>query len=172
MFTYNIIINIQNHQSIKKNPNLIDKAIQYTILYGSLNVYIIVVIKHPCVNLIYVHEACIMMIHVVHTHVLMPTHWHNCMYHMSQGVVLQKKLSNLDYSLAKVHFLGPVVAKTVLNIFQVYQYFTIYRRYFISKFLCISYTTLFKIRRYQRPSYVGKSTWYCHPLVWFTSTRS
>ena len=58
------------------------------------------------------------------------------------------------------------------NIFQVYQYFTtsIYRWYFILKFeqfLWISYTTLFKIRslrRYQRPFYAGKSTWYC-PLL-------
>ena len=40
------------------------------------------------------------------------------------------------------------------NIFQVYQYFTIYRQYFLLKFeqfAWISYTTLFKIRRCQRP---------------------
>ena len=40
------------------------------------------------------------------------------------------------------------------NIFQVYQYFTIYRQYFLLKFeqfSWISYTTLFKIRRYQIP---------------------
>ena len=38
------------------------------------------------------------------------------------------------------------------NIFQVYQYFTSYRSwYFLLKFEWISYTTLFKIRRYQRP---------------------
>jgi hypothetical protein len=39
-------------------------------------------------------------------------------------------------------------------IFQVYQYFTVYRRYFWLKFeqiSLISYTTLFKIGRYQRP---------------------
>ena len=37
------------------------------------------------------------------------------------------------------------------NIFQVYQYFTICRQYFLLKFSLISYTTLFKMRRYQRP---------------------
>jgi hypothetical protein len=38
------------------------------------------------------------------------------------------------------------------NIFQVYQYFTIYRRYFVLKFEyfhILSYTTIFKIWRYQ-----------------------
>ena len=40
------------------------------------------------------------------------------------------------------------------NIFEVYQYFTIFRWYFLLKFeefSGMSYTTLFKIRRYQRP---------------------
>jgi hypothetical protein len=54
------------------------------------------------------------------------------------------------------------------NIFQVYQYFTIYRRCLLFKFeqfSWISYTTLFTIRRYQRPFILGrKSTWY-HPLL-------
>jgi hypothetical protein len=53
------------------------------------------------------------------------------------------------------------------NIFQVYQYFTIYRWYFLlnfEQFLWISCATLFKIKRYQRPSQAGKSTW-CHPLL-------
>jgi len=56
------------------------------------------------------------------------------------------------------------------NIFQVYQYIlyiTIYRRYFLLKFeqfSWISYTTLFKISRYQRPFLAGKSTWY-RPLL-------
>ena len=47
------------------------------------------------------------------------------------------------------------------------RYFTIYRWYFLLKleqFPVIFYTTLFKIRRYQRPSQAGKSTW-CHPLL-------
>ena len=38
------------------------------------------------------------------------------------------------------------------NIFQAYQYFTIYRRYFVLKFEyfhILSYTTIFKIWRYQ-----------------------
>jgi hypothetical protein len=53
--------------------------------------------------------------------------------------------------------------------FQVYQYFTIYRWYFLSKFeqfSWISYTctTLFKIRKYQKPFYADKSTWY-RPLL-------
>jgi hypothetical protein len=54
------------------------------------------------------------------------------------------------------------------NIFQVYQYFTIYTWYFfLLKFehcSWISYTTLFKIRRYQRPFQLGKGTWY-RPLL-------
>jgi hypothetical protein len=42
----------------------------------------------------------------------------------------------------------------VFNISQVYQYFTIYRWYFLlifEQYSWVSYTTLFKIRRYQRP---------------------
>jgi hypothetical protein len=53
------------------------------------------------------------------------------------------------------------------NIFQVYQYFTIYRPnyrwYLLLKFeqlLWISYTTLFKIKRYQRPFSQVKVSWY------------
>jgi hypothetical protein len=52
-------------------------------------------------------------------------------------------------------------------IFQVYQYFTACRRYFwlkFEQFSLISYTTLFKIRSYQRPFKVGKSTLY-HPFL-------
>ena len=47
-----------------------------------------------------------------------------------------------------------------LNIFQVYQYFTSYRWYFLLKFVQLSwipYTTLLKIGRYQRPFYTGKN---------------
>ena len=53
------------------------------------------------------------------------------------------------------------------NIFQIYQYFTIYKCYFLLKFVQysgISYITLFKIRRYQIPFYAGKGTWY-RPLL-------
>ena len=34
----------------------------------------------------------------------------------------------------------------------------------MKKISCISYTTLFKIRRYQRPYKAGKRTWY-HPIL-------
>ena len=53
------------------------------------------------------------------------------------------------------------------NIFQVYQYFIIYRRYFslkFEKFSWILYATFFEIRRYQLPFLVDKSTWY-HNLL-------
>ena len=53
-----------------------------------------------------------------------------------------------------VGFILPMHLCRAFNIFQVYQYFTIYRWYFLLKFeqyLWISYTTLCKIRRYQRP---------------------
>ena len=49
------------------------------------------------------------------------------------------------------------------NISQVYQYFTVYRRYFVlwlEQFIWISDTTLFKNRRYQAPFLAGKRTWY------------
>ena len=50
--------------------------------------------------------------------------------------------------------LGFATKSRAFHIFQVYQYFTIYRWQFLLKFeqySSIFYTTLFKIRRYQRP---------------------
>jgi hypothetical protein len=45
----------------------------------------------------------------------------------------------------------------------IYQYFTIYRWYFVLKYEHFneyqSYVILFKIRRYQRPFEMGKNTW-------------
>ena len=62
---------------------------------------------------------------------------------------------------------------SIFQYFQVYQYFTIYRQYFLLKFeqfSWISYTTLFKISRYQRPFLAGKSTWYC-PLLRYLPSK-
>jgi hypothetical protein len=50
--------------------------------------------------------------------------------------------------------LNLLVFSRAFNIFQVYQYFTIYKLYFLLKcerFSWMSYTTLFEIRRYQLP---------------------
>jgi hypothetical protein len=60
--------------------------------------------------------------------------------------VFEKKIAYLPTSKIVIH--------RAFNIFQVYQYFIIYRWYRLLKFehfSLTSYTTLFEIRRYQRP---------------------
>ena len=54
----------------------------------------------------------------------------------------------------RTQYLGFATKSRAFHIFQVYQYFYIYRWQFLLKFeqySSIFYTTLFKIRRYQRP---------------------
>jgi hypothetical protein len=72
------------------------------------------------------------------------------------GAEKKKKNVPIIHILSTIIWSPEIIAPRLgaFNIFQVYQYFTIYRRYFLLKFeqfSWISYTTLFKIRRYQRP---------------------
>ena len=67
---------------------------------------------------------------------------------------LRDFIQNIDIDQTVQTAWIPFMPSRAFNIFQVYQYFTIYRWYLFIKFWTISwisYTTLFKIRRYQRP---------------------
>ena len=90
----------------------------------------------------------------------------NCHRNQTAKVGHQSTVLQLTGQILK-GFLSPETLSKAFNIFQVYRYFAVYRRFYVLKFekySRISYTTLFEISMKRSPFQAGKSTWY-HPLL-------